>query len=163
VEWNRVHYYGGHYWPNKPAPDDDECRTIREIIGRGNRSARRKSTPGVVLCTTNPTWAGPGSNQIHRVGKLATNRLSWHGCPKNSRTDYIRTMLASNQLIVHSLSASHLPEHVRTKICELSFQENKKNEGGWMKQNCERNTYVKGRESDRIMVKPSICNPKSKF
>jgi hypothetical protein len=24
VEWNRVHYYRGHYWPTAPAPDNGD-------------------------------------------------------------------------------------------------------------------------------------------
>jgi hypothetical protein len=51
--WNRVHCYRGHNWPTVPAPDDDddddECGPVGGMIGRGNRSTRRKPVP-VPLC-----------------------------------------------------------------------------------------------------------------
>jgi hypothetical protein len=51
-----------NYWPIVTAPDDDECRAIGGMFGRGNRSTRRKLAP-VPLCPpqflrdlTRPGW-----------------------------------------------------------------------------------------------------------
>jgi hypothetical protein len=47
------------YWPILPAPDDDECGAIGGIIGRGNRSTRRKPAPVPLLPQqSHVTWRG---------------------------------------------------------------------------------------------------------
>jgi hypothetical protein len=57
--------------PIVPAPGDYDDGDIGGMIGRGNRSTRRKSAP-VPLCPPQTPDANPG----HRGGKPATNRLS---------------------------------------------------------------------------------------
>jgi hypothetical protein len=47
-------------------------------IDSGNRRTRRKTCLNATLCTTNPTWTGPGANSALRGEMSATNRLS-HG------------------------------------------------------------------------------------
>jgi hypothetical protein len=43
-------------WPTVPAPEDYEDGEYCEVmIGRGNRSSRRKPAPSDALSTTNPT------------------------------------------------------------------------------------------------------------
>jgi hypothetical protein len=46
------------------------------MIGRGNRSTRRKPTPNAALSTTNPTCCS-GANLDRHGGKPETNRLSY--------------------------------------------------------------------------------------
>jgi hypothetical protein len=41
-----------------------------------NRITRGKTCPSATLSTTNPTWTDPGSNQVIRGERPATNRLS---------------------------------------------------------------------------------------
>jgi hypothetical protein len=46
------------------------------MIGRGNRSTRRKPAP-VPLCPAQTPFAYPDANAGRRGGKTATNRLSY--------------------------------------------------------------------------------------
>jgi hypothetical protein len=59
-----------------PAPDDYDDIEIGAMIGRGNRSTRRRSVP-VPLCPPQTLHACPGTNPGLRGGKPATNRLSY--------------------------------------------------------------------------------------
>jgi hypothetical protein len=53
---------------------EGDCGEICEMkIGRGNRSTSSSAT----LSTTNPTWLDLVLNPGRRVGKPATNRLSY--------------------------------------------------------------------------------------
>jgi hypothetical protein len=64
--------------PNKaylPVLCDYDDGEIGGMIGRGNRSTRRKC-PSAALSTTNPTCC-PDANPGHRGGKPGTNRLSY--------------------------------------------------------------------------------------
>jgi hypothetical protein len=77
MEWNGVQYYGDHYWPAEATTgrlmmDDDECGAVSGMLGRGNRSTRKKHAP-VPLCppklphdqTRAWTWAAAvGSRQL---------------------------------------------------------------------------------------------------
>jgi hypothetical protein len=59
------------------APDDyDDGKIGRMMIGRGNRSTRRKLAP-VPLCPPQIPHACPDANPGRRGGKTATNRLSY--------------------------------------------------------------------------------------
>jgi hypothetical protein len=63
--------------PSVPAPDDyDDGEIGGKMIGRVNRSTRRKKGPSAALFTRNLTCC-PEANPCRRVGKLATNRLSY--------------------------------------------------------------------------------------
>jgi hypothetical protein len=63
--------------PIVPAPGDyDNGETGGMMIGRGNRSTRRKPTP-VPLCPPQTPHACPDANPGRGVGKPATNRLSY--------------------------------------------------------------------------------------
>jgi hypothetical protein len=65
VEWNRVHYYWGHYCPIVPAPDDNGCWCVSSIQWndwQGKPKYSEKIYPIAALSTTNPTWPDPGSN-----------------------------------------------------------------------------------------------------
>jgi hypothetical protein len=64
---------------NRPigsSPGDCDGGEIGGMIGRGNRSSRRKPTPNAALSTTNRTCC-PDANPGSRGGKPATNRLSY--------------------------------------------------------------------------------------
>jgi hypothetical protein len=64
---------------NRPivsAPGDYDDGEIGGMIGRGNRTTRRKPSPSAALSTTNPTCC-PDANPGRRGGKPATNRLSY--------------------------------------------------------------------------------------
>jgi hypothetical protein len=59
----------GHQWPIMPAPDDYDDREIGGMIGRGNRTTRRKPAP-VPLCppqtphaARTQTWAAVVGSQ----------------------------------------------------------------------------------------------------
>jgi hypothetical protein len=73
-------WYCGTATTNKPIMPalgdyyDEEIGGI--IIGRGNRSTRRKTWPSAALSATKPTCC-PEANPRHRGGKPATNRLSY--------------------------------------------------------------------------------------
>jgi hypothetical protein len=61
--------------------DDGEIGGM--MIGKGNRSTRRKPAP-VPLCPPQTPHACPDANPVHRGGKPATNRLSYgtaKSCP----------------------------------------------------------------------------------
>jgi hypothetical protein len=62
--------------PILPAPDDYDDGDIGGIIGRGNRSTRRKPASNDALSTTNPTCS-PDANPGRRGGKPVTNLLSY--------------------------------------------------------------------------------------
>jgi hypothetical protein len=62
--------------PIVPAPGDYDDGEIGGIIGRGNRSTRRKPGPSSTLSTTNPTCC-PDANPGRRGGKPATNHWSY--------------------------------------------------------------------------------------
>jgi hypothetical protein len=62
--------------PIVPAPGDYDDGEIGGMIGRGNLSTRRKHGSSAALSTTNPTCC-PEANPGRRVGKPATNRLSY--------------------------------------------------------------------------------------
>jgi hypothetical protein len=66
----------GHQWPIVPAPGDYDDGEIGGMIGRGNRSTRKKTCPSAALSTTNPTCC-PDANPGRRGGKPASNRLSY--------------------------------------------------------------------------------------
>jgi hypothetical protein len=59
-----------------PAPGDYDDVEIGGMIGRGNRSTRRKPAP-VPLCPPQTPHACPDANPGWRGGKPATNRLSY--------------------------------------------------------------------------------------
>jgi hypothetical protein len=56
--------------------DDDDGEIGGMMIGKGNRSTRRKTAP-VPLCLPQTPHACPDVNPGHRCGKPATNRLSY--------------------------------------------------------------------------------------
>jgi hypothetical protein len=78
------------YRPIVPAPGDYNDGEIGGMIGRGNRSTRRKSAP-VPLCPSQTPHACPDANPGRFCGKPTTNRLSYgtatralgyhQGCP----------------------------------------------------------------------------------
>jgi hypothetical protein len=59
-----------------PAPGDYDDGKISKMIGKGNRSTRRKPAP-VPLCPPQTPHACPDANPGRRCGKPATNRLSY--------------------------------------------------------------------------------------
>jgi hypothetical protein len=64
---------------NRPivlTPGDYDDGEIGGMIGRGNRTTRRKPAPNAALSATNPTCY-PDENTGRRGGKPATNRLSY--------------------------------------------------------------------------------------
>jgi hypothetical protein len=62
--------------PIVPSPSDYDDGEIGGVIGRGNRSTRRKAAP-VLLCLPQTPHACPDANPSRRCGKSATNRLSY--------------------------------------------------------------------------------------
>jgi hypothetical protein len=56
--------------------DEDECGAVGGMIGRGNRSTRRKPVAIATLSNTNLKQPNLGSNPGRRGGKTAANRLS---------------------------------------------------------------------------------------
>jgi hypothetical protein len=62
--------------PIVPAPGDYYDGEIGGMIGKGNRSTRRKPAP-VPLCPPQIPHACPDANPGRRCGKSATNRLSY--------------------------------------------------------------------------------------
>jgi hypothetical protein len=63
--------------PIVPAPGDyDDGEICGIMIGRRNRSTRRKPAP-VLLCPTQTPHAFPDANPGRRRGKPATNLLSY--------------------------------------------------------------------------------------
>jgi hypothetical protein len=68
------HYYWGHYFPIVAAPDDDDgwwwVWSGRWMIGRGNRSTRRKPAP-VQLC---PPQIPPDLTRVRTRGDAVWNR-----------------------------------------------------------------------------------------
>jgi hypothetical protein len=62
--------------PIVPVAGDYDDGEICGMIGRGNRSTRRKPAP-VQLCPPQTTHACPDANPGRRGGKPATNRLSY--------------------------------------------------------------------------------------
>jgi hypothetical protein len=70
--------------PIVPAPGDyDDGEIGKMMIGRGNRSTRRKHAP-VPLCPPQIPHACPDANPGRRGGKPATNRLSYDTSSKPS-------------------------------------------------------------------------------
>jgi hypothetical protein len=68
--------------PIVPAPGDyDDGEVGGMMIGRGNRSSRRKPAP-LPLCPPQTPHTCPAANPGLRGGKPATNRLSY-GTAKN--------------------------------------------------------------------------------
>jgi hypothetical protein len=63
-------------WPIVPASGDCDDGEIGGIIGRGNRSTRRKPTPAPLCPLQTPTCC-PDANPGRHGGKPATNRLSY--------------------------------------------------------------------------------------
>jgi hypothetical protein len=59
-----------------PAPGDYEDGKIGGMIGKGNRSTRRKPAPVPLCPPQTPTYC-PDANPGRRGGKPATNRLSY--------------------------------------------------------------------------------------
>jgi hypothetical protein len=79
--------------PIVPALDNyDDGEIGRIVIGRGNRSTRRKPAP-VPLCSPQTPHACPDSNPGRRGGKPATNCLS-----------YVRALVIIMILIVVAVS-----------------------------------------------------------
>jgi hypothetical protein len=68
--------------PIVPAPGDYDAGEIGGMIGRGNRSTRRKPAT-VPLCPRQTPHACPDANPGRRGGKPASNRLSY-GTAKDS-------------------------------------------------------------------------------
>jgi hypothetical protein len=62
--------------PTVPAPGDYDDGEIGGMIGRGDRSTRRKPTP-MPLCPPQNPHACSDANPSRRGGKIATNRLSY--------------------------------------------------------------------------------------
>jgi hypothetical protein len=62
--------------PIVPAPGDYDDGEIGGMIGRGNRSTRRKPAP-MPLCPQHIPYAARTRTQGRRGGKPATNRLSY--------------------------------------------------------------------------------------
>jgi hypothetical protein len=59
-----------------PAPGDYDVAEIGGMIGRGNRSTRRKHAP-VPICPPQTPHSYPDANPGRLGGKPATNRLSY--------------------------------------------------------------------------------------
>jgi hypothetical protein len=72
--WSIRHW--GHQWPIVPDPGDYDDGEIGGMIGRGNRSTRKKTCRSAALFTTYPTRC-PDANPGRRKGKLVTNSLSY--------------------------------------------------------------------------------------
>jgi hypothetical protein len=65
------------YWPIVPAPGDyDDGEIGGMMIGKGNRSTRRKLAP-MPLCPPQTPHDCPDANPGRRGGKPATNRLNY--------------------------------------------------------------------------------------
>jgi hypothetical protein len=62
--------------PILPAPGDYDTEEIGGMIGRENRSTRRKPAP-VPFCPPQTPYACPDANPGRRCGKPVTNRLSY--------------------------------------------------------------------------------------
>jgi hypothetical protein len=110
VEWNRVHYYWGHYWRTVPAPDDDddddECGANGGgMFGKENRSTQ--TYPSATLSTTNPTSPGLDSNSGHRSGKPATICLSYGTARK---TNYKQIIWIFHEQPLHARSSNMLQQ-----------------------------------------------------
>jgi hypothetical protein len=72
--------------PIVPAPGDyDDGEIGGMMIGRGNRSTRRKPVP-VTLCPPQTPHACPDANPGRLGGKLAANRLSYGTALSSLRT-----------------------------------------------------------------------------
>jgi hypothetical protein len=72
--------YSGHFWPVVQGPDERGGWLWSNWWNedwQGKPKYSKKSCPSTILSITNPTWPDPGSNQGHRGGKPATNRLSY--------------------------------------------------------------------------------------
>jgi hypothetical protein len=66
--WNlRSTRHCGHQWPIVPAPGDYDDGEIGEMIGRGNRSTRRKPLP-VPLCLPQTPHAARTRTRAATVG-----------------------------------------------------------------------------------------------
>jgi hypothetical protein len=66
----------GLLYPPRMMMNDDECRAVGGIIGRGNRSTRRKPTP-VTLC---PSWSPHDLNRDRtQAAAMGFMRLSTWG------------------------------------------------------------------------------------
>jgi hypothetical protein len=74
-EWNRVHYHRGHYWPAVPA-SDDERGAVRRMLGRGNRSIRRKPAAVPLSSPQIPDDLTPNRN---RAAAMGSRRLPTYG------------------------------------------------------------------------------------
>jgi hypothetical protein len=59
--------------PIEPAPGDYDDGEIGGMIGRGNRSSRRKPAPALLLPITKSHMTRPGLNPGRRGGNPATN------------------------------------------------------------------------------------------
>jgi hypothetical protein len=73
-------WYCGHYWPVVPTQDDRWWLLWSNWWNedwRGKPNYSQKTCSSATLPTTNPTWPDLGSNPGLRVGKAATNRLSY--------------------------------------------------------------------------------------
>jgi hypothetical protein len=66
-------------WSIVPAPCDRWLwRNRWNANWEGKPKYSEKTCPSATLSITNPTWPDPGSNSGRRVGKPATNRLSYY-------------------------------------------------------------------------------------
>jgi hypothetical protein len=67
VDCNQAQHYRGHYCPIVPA-SDDKCGAVGGMLGRGNRSTRRKPAQAPLCPPQIPLWPDPGSNHGATVG-----------------------------------------------------------------------------------------------
>jgi hypothetical protein len=70
VEWNRDHYYWGHYWPIVPAPVDDD--------DDDDDANDEKNVELTVVCLARETEVlGENIPQYHCVHHKS--HITWHG------------------------------------------------------------------------------------
>jgi hypothetical protein len=127
MDWNRVHYYLNHYWSIAPAPDDDECGAVGGMIGKGNRSTRRKPAPVQLHPPQMPhglTRAGARAASVRsrRLTAWPTARpyaIEFNACQR-SRKKSAPTALTTATALVHMLTTSSYPfsSHLTSGDCD---------------------------------------------
>jgi hypothetical protein len=113
------------YWPIVPVPGDCEDGDLVEwnVVGRGNRSTRRKSAPAP-FCPPQIPLARPGREPGRRSGKPATNRFSYgaacldYTSPSNVPAMYFDIFLSPHacQISRPSHSSSLFTLNIRWKL-----------------------------------------------
>jgi hypothetical protein len=74
---------------------------------QGKPKSSEKTCSSATFSTTNPTWPDPGSNPGRRVGKPATNRLSY-GTANYEVTQYIRRPSRHSKQTIHTCVSRRL-------------------------------------------------------